>query len=297
MKTQKSPRLLLQVHTAIAAIKHWENIITPCRPAAMASRCTFRHMVMWGAVLALGLLLRTTHAQNAYNIEYLCCDWGPAMTLPSNTNEVVKFNEKEEEVYFLKQVASRSPKSVNIYLCKMKADGSDKTELKELWRNPSFPIDTQGQSTWMDVNRKARKLALSITYAGSDIDGLWVIKLDGCDLRRIITPICTTNYLQAINHPSWTPDGEWLVFEEELRGTNPNQHRIAKCDKDGKNFVLLTKGPWQDQPSVFPDGRSIIYGQVGDAKTGGIYLMDIEGNSPHHLFGVSPVRHGHVDHR
>jgi len=31
-------------------------------------------------------------------------------------------------------------------------------------------------------------------------------------------PAVTTNYLQAINHPSWTPDGQWIVFEEELRG-------------------------------------------------------------------------------
>jgi len=49
----------------------------------------------------------------------------------------------------------------------MKPDGGDKTEIKELWKNPNYPIDTQGQSTWMDVNERTRKIALAITYAGA----------------------------------------------------------------------------------------------------------------------------------
>ena len=124
-------------------------------------------------------------------VEDLCCDWGPVLTLPSKTNAVAQFNDAEDEVYFLKQVHFvhlGARKGVSIYLCKMKTDGSPKTEIKELWKNPNYSIDTQVQSTWMGVNRKLRKVALSITYGGSDVTGLWTVNLDGSELKHLITP-------------------------------------------------------------------------------------------------------------
>jgi len=262
-------------------------------------------LVMGGATVV------PVSAQEFANVEYLCCDWGPAMTTWGKTNEPPQFNETEEEVYFLKQVGSftrgkattPNPVSggrtreighgISVYLCKMKPDGSGKTELKELWRNPNYPIDTQGQSTWMDVKRKTHKIAMSITYAGNSITGLWTMNLDGSELKRIITPEQNEKHLQAINHPSWTPDGQWIVFEEELRGTRPNQHRIAKCDRDGKNFSRLTEGPWDEQPAVSPDGGTIIFGHVGDAKTGGNYLMNIDGTNRRIFVNPNDKRKGH----
>jgi len=261
--------------------------------------------------LLLGMLLfaGVVRAQEFANIEYLCADWGPAMKWSAKTNEPPVYSETEEEIYFLKQVGRFTRKKavpdlftgkttrevgkgISIYLCKMKPDGSEKTELKELWRNPNYAIDTQGQSTWMDVIGATRKIVLSITHAGSDITGLWTMNLDGSNLKRIITPAVTTNYLQAINHPSWTPDGQWIVFEEERRGTNPNQHRIAKCDLNGEHLVYLTNGPWQRQPAVSPDGKTVVYVQVGDAKTGGVYLMSIDGDNSHLLPNPTDKRRG-----
>jgi Tol biopolymer transport system component len=211
--------------------------------------------------LLLGCWLTTGCAtlmgQQTAVVEYLAADWGPAMTLPAKPGEPPQFSDTEEEIYFLKQLHGAGGRG--IYLCKMKADGSAKTEIKELWRNPAYPIDTQGQSTWLDVNEATRKIALSITFAGSDITGLWTMNLDGTDLKRIIEPERNEKYLQAINKPSWTPDGKWIVFEEELRGMNPNQYRIAKCDTNGRNTVRLTEGPKDRQPSVSPDGTCILY--------------------------------------
>jgi Tol biopolymer transport system component len=248
-------------------------------------------------------------AQEFCNVEYLCADWGPAMTLPAKPGEKPQFSETEEEIYFLQQVGcftrrklptrdvlsgreyEDEGRGINIYLCKMKADGTGKTEIKELWRNVTYPIDTQGQSSWLDVNEKTRKIALAIAYAGSDLTGLWTMNLDGSDLKQIITPEWTDRYLQTINKPSWTPDGRWIVFEEELRGTNPNQHRIAKCDAEGKHLQRLTDGPKDQQPSVSPDGTTIVYvhdprknlgknhfGQtMWVAKT--LWLMDLDGRN------------------
>ena len=244
----------------------------------------YRMIGLWLALgissLGLGTATAGLFGTDYNNIEYLCCDWGPAMTLPAKTNDVAQFNDAENEVYFLKQVFSFTRKKrlakdvwsgrdhedvgrgLSIYLCKMKADGSAKTEIKELWKNPAYPIDTQGQSTWLDVNRKTRKIALSITFAGSDITGLWTMNLDGGGLKRVITPDCNTNYLQAINHVSWTPDGQWLFFEEELRGMNPNRFNIARCDAAGsarrRIFEATAKIQYR-QPSVSPDGKQLAY--------------------------------------
>jgi Tol biopolymer transport system component len=251
----------------------------------------------------LFLLMRLVPAQDFNNIEYLCADWGPAMTLPSKTNEAPKFSDKEEEVYFLKQVTSFTRKKrlfknafngrdyedigkgVYIFLCKMKSDGSGKTEIKELWRNPNYSIDTQTQSTWMDVNRTTHRIALSITYAGSDITGLWVMHLDGSHLQRIIANPMVDGYLQVIDSPSWTPAGDHIVFGESLRGGE--RGLIAKCDAAGANLIYLTKGPVDCQPRVAPDGKQVVYIHwinKGDVHDSWLWLMDVDGSNQKPLF-------------
>jgi len=242
-------------------------------------------------------------AQEFANIDYLACDWGPAMTWSGKTNEPPWFSDTEEEIYFLKQVTRLRREKLampgfggqktrdvwterGVFLCKMKADGTGKTELRELWHNPNFPIDTQGQSTWLDVNEKTRKIALSVTFAGTDMTGLWVLNLDGSGLTRIITPVATTNYLPAINRPSWTPDGQWIVFEEEQRGLklegfHMNRRSIAKCDAEGRRLVWLKEATARvlyDHPMVSPDGATVVYMATSAlASERGMWLMGIDG--------------------
>jgi Tol biopolymer transport system component len=147
----------------------------------------------------------------------------------------------------------------------------------------------------MDVNEATRKIALSVTFAGSDITGLWTMNLDGSDLKRIITPERNEKYLQAINKPSWTPDGKWIVFEEELRGMNPNRSSICICDATGKQFrrLLEAKDRTQySQPSVSPDGKQIVY--VHWFKWASwISLMNIDGTNPRQIPNPDDRRNTH----
>jgi Tol biopolymer transport system component len=243
------------------------------------------------------------HAQEFRNVAYLCVDWGPAMTLPHKEAEKPKFNDAEDEIYFIKQTGlftrkvlpvSNSPSEtytqdiaggVSIYLCKMKPDGNAKMEIKELWRNPAYPIDTQDQSTWMNVNRQTHKIVVSVTYAGSDITGLWTMNLDGSDLKRIITPERKHGHVQAIDHPSWTPDGQWIVFEERTRGTRPQLSDIVTCDGKGgqlKRLLVATTDVHYAQPSVSPDGKQILY--VHWFKWASwIAVVNLDGSNPHTL--------------
>lgn len=251
-------------------------------------------------------------AQEFNNVEYLCPDWGPAMKLPAKPGEQPQFNDAEQEVYFIKQIGSFTRRRTNardlfsgkdtideghgisIWLCKMKADGSEKTEIKELWRNPNYPIDTQGRTCWLSVNPKTRKIALAITFAGNEITGLWTMNLDGTDLKRIITPERNERYLQAIAQVCWTPHGKWIVFEEELRGMNPNRMQIAKCDANGRNlkrlFVATEKIEYRE-PSVSPDGKLIAFSRYTDGFPGPsyIWLADLEGQQAHPLMTGTSV--------
>jgi hypothetical protein len=262
-------------------------------------------LCLWGLFAAFATLVP---AQEFANVEYLCATWGPAMKLPSKPREKPQFSDTEQGIYFLKQVGSFTRKklvvpdllsgqttedighSINIYLCKMKPDGSDKTEIRELWHSPNYPIDTQGYSCWMDINEKTRKIALSVLFAGSDVTGLWTMNLDGSDFKRIITATLIDEHLQAIDSPSWTPDGEWIVFADALRGAG--RGRIAKCDMNGGNRVYLTVGPGDCQPRLSPDGQTIAYVHIGDAKTGGLHLMGIDGTNPHFLPNPDDKRKG-----
>jgi Tol biopolymer transport system component len=243
---------------------------------------------------ALLLVLATASAQEFANIEYLCADWGPAMKLPTKEGEKPQFSDTEEEIYFLKQVGRFTRKKsvpdlfsgkttrdvgrgISIYLCKMKPDGSQKTEIKELWRNPNHAIDTQGQSTWMDVNEKTRKIALSIRYAGSDTLGLWTMNLDGNGLKRIVPPSSEDVRGIRVNHPSWTPDGKWIVFDQEGGG-----QRIMKCDAEGSILTNLSDGPHDDVPCVSPDGKHVLYIhwiRKGDVNDSWLWLMDVDGGN------------------
>jgi hypothetical protein len=240
---------------------------------------------------ALGLvlcfwLMRTVSAQDFNKIEYLCCDWGPAMTLPTKTNEEAQFNDAEDEVYYLKQVTSLTRKTplfggraqnishgTSIYLCKMKADGSGKTEIKELWKHPAYPIDTQDQNTWMEVNRKARKIAFSISYGGGAIAGLWSVSLDGSEPKQLIKP-ASDGPLQTINSPSWTPDGEWLYFEEMLH-KHPDRISILRCDAFGANITRILEATVKIQykePRVSPDGKLLAFSRYPNGYPGGSFI-------------------------
>lgn len=235
-------------------------------------------------------------AENFNSIEYLCADLGPAMTLPAKAGDKPQLSDTEDEVYFLKQLTSFTRESLKtpdlftgakardvvngsgIYLCKMKGDGSGKTEIKELWHNPAYPIDTQGQSTWMSVNGKTRRIALSIRYAGADTIGLWTMNFDGSELRRILPSASEKPTAYRVNHPSWTPDGKCIVFEQEGGG----KRRIVKCDADGKEIMELTDSDHDETPCVSPDGRQIAFIhwiRKGDINDSWLWLIGVDGNN------------------
>jgi hypothetical protein len=222
------------------------------------------------------------------------------MTLPSEPGEKPQFSDTEEEVYFLKQVTRFTRKKrlvpallggsktediglgVSIYLCKMKPDGSEKTEIKELWQNPRYPVDTQAQTTWMDVNGKTRRIVLSIVIGGEDITGIWTVNLDGSELKRILAPGIEEGGRATFGNPSWTPDGQWIVFGKDLRSPDGLRGGIGMCNAKGNNTSYLTTNVNDTTPRVSPDGKHIAYiHQINSASL--LWLMDVDGKNKHSL--------------
>jgi len=93
-----------------------------------------------------------------------------------------------------------------------------------------------------------------------EADDLWRIAPDGADLTRITTHDGPPWYAE----PSWSPDGQWIVFEirDDLPG-GQQQGSIWRVHADGTGLTQLTDGPGggtdDRQPNWSPAGSSILF--------------------------------------
>ncbi len=89
-------------------------------------------------------------------------------------------------------------------------------------------------------------------------DDLWSVAPDGSDLARITTHIGPTDYIE----PSWSPDGQWIVFEVSQPGSSEDGRvgHVWKSRPDGSDLTQLTDGAIDDrQPNWSPAGDRILY--------------------------------------
>ena len=220
------------------------------------------------SLLLLTMVPQSVHAAAKYanDIFYLCADWGPDLE--------AKDPEKADEIiYFIKMIAFRSPwpsekgPSTQLWFCKMNWDGSNKKEICELWagQNPSVTVDSMIRTMWMSVCRKAQKASFSIEYGADPSWGLFIINLDGKNLRTLARPQWTEKDKRAYIHPGISPDGEEVVFsslQHEPRNTRPREHdqsRLGIVKVKTGEVCWLTDEYKDDDPDWSPNGDWIVY--------------------------------------
>ena len=98
---------------------------------------------------------------------------------------------------------------------------------------------------------------------------IYVMNADGTGATRV------TNDLQADGRPSFTPDGQALVFHS---ARTAGKQQIWAVNVDGTGLVQLTRDSINFAPAVSPDGQTIAYVSVRD-KNYDIWLMGRDGTN------------------
>jgi imidazolonepropionase-like amidohydrolase/Tol biopolymer transport system component len=115
--------------------------------------------------------------------------------------------------------------------------------------------------------------------AYSALGHLYVRPLPSGDARRV------TREEAFEFDPSWSPDGQWLVFTT-WTDANYGRVRVVRADGSGARDVVTRPGHYIE-PSFSPDGRSIVFRAAGsDSIRGerfgdepGIYVVAVDGAS------------------
>jgi Tol biopolymer transport system component len=114
----------------------------------------------------------------------------------------------------------------------------------------------------------------------SNPGGIYVMNADGTNIHRL--PAADPGPEQD---PAWSPDGKWLVFSQ-LSTNWDTDHiaRIYKMSPDGSNARALTKGAWDGEPAVSPDGKKIgFYRTHGTGGHPHVYIVNADGTGLHQL--------------
>ena len=134
----------------------------------------------------------------------------------------------------------------------MKRDGE---HLRDLYRYEPGGSVAASAASWIAWSPDGTRLAFAAENLGSDDPywgrHIWVIEADGSNMVQL------TSGDQWDNRPSWSPDGNQIVFQ---RGFFEGDSYIVTIDVDGSNETPLTAGFPEDYgPSWSPDGATIGY--------------------------------------
>jgi Tol biopolymer transport system component/imidazolonepropionase-like amidohydrolase len=81
--------------------------------------------------------------------------------------------------------------------------------------------------------------------------GLWIIRASGGTATKI------TPWDAESTQPVWSPDGEWIAFQNYSTAAN---FAIWVVKPDGSQLHALTSGPFDDrEPSWYPDSSKVIF--------------------------------------
>ena len=106
-------------------------------------------------------------------------------------------------------------------------------------------------------------------------DEIWTVGQDGKGLQRVTRHTDKVYYIE----PSFSPDGQWIVFERDAGNTEETQQgSIWKVRSDGTGLTRLTNGADDRQPNWSPTGDRILFQRrEAGSDNWDIYTMSPEG--------------------
>ena len=160
----------------------------------------------------------------------------------------------------------------NIEIYVMDADGGNPQNLtNNLTEDKSPSWSPDGQRIVFSARREGHvENKFGITYE------IYVMDSDGGNLQRL------TENRKNDESPSWSPDGQRIVFESDRKGEFEN-YDIYVMDSDGGNLQKLTNTRgWDTGASWSPDGNRITFMSERSGNTE-IYVMNADGSNPQNL--------------
>ncbi|MCS7223329.1 MAG: hypothetical protein NZ959_02030 [Armatimonadetes bacterium] len=99
----------------------------------------------------------------------------------------------------------------------------------------------------------------TIAYvAGKPSRDIYLINADGSNKRRLVGNDQTDD-----EEPTWTPDGQFVIFTRQTRITDAPESRdlwaVRVADKKEFQLTKCTPGFWAMSPCVTPDGKSVVF--------------------------------------
>lgn len=91
-----------------------------------------------------------------------------------------------------------------------------------------------------------------------------------------ITPI--TYQRREHGSPSWSPDGEWLVYTRSDEGGMSNDIVVARADGSGTARVLTSGKGMRSSPSFSPDGARVAFLESTSVRTSDLWTVALDGS-------------------
>jgi Tol biopolymer transport system component len=111
---------------------------------------------------------------------------------------------------------------------------------------------------------------------------LYIAAADGSNEHRLLPDSKGLDY-----DPSFSPDGQWIVFTSERDAEGSGQADLYRVHPDGTGLERLTTDTsMEDAGALSPDGTQLVYVSTkGGARTTNIWVMDLKSKRARNLTG------------
>ncbi|KAJ6032187.1 tat pathway signal sequence domain-containing protein [Penicillium herquei] len=114
---------------------------------------------------------------------------------------------------------------------------------------------------------------------------LWISNADGTNQTKLLGD--QTNAFDY--HPTWSPDGEWIVFTGERRGAGQSDLYRVRTDGTGLETLVDTASV-EDVGALSPDGKSVVYVSTQGNYTANIWIKNLDTGIARNLTDTASTR-------